>query len=403
MKILCVLGQHNYGDPARGQGYEYTHFLPALRALGHEVTFFDSFSRTIHPDFTAINRALLEIVDALQPDVVFCVLRGYEIWLETLTLIRQAGARLVNWATDDSWRYPQFSKFVAPVFDAWMTTSHTANILAQQDGHSNFILTQWAANTDWLAEPLPARECQYPVTFIGSAYGNRPHQVAALKARGIEVRCFGYGWEKGPVATQDIPHIIRASVISLNFSDSSVYFQGLRPHRGRQIKARVFEVPGSGGFLLTEHVEHLKDYYTPHHEVEVFQDMDDLTTKIRYYLEHHEERNAIARQGFMRTCKEHTYDIRFRDLLKDRGDITGSAYHKSVDFTAFTHIAACHHRGMRERFLRGFLGMPCQMLWGKRRGMRAARRLVFELSWQMAGRKTYTAAGLPGRLFYKES
>ena len=45
MRILCVFGRHNYGDPARGEGVEYTHFLPALRTLGHEVEFFESFSR----------------------------------------------------------------------------------------------------------------------------------------------------------------------------------------------------------------------------------------------------------------------------------------------------------------------------------------------------------------------
>ena len=40
-----------------------------------------------------------------------------------------------------------------------------------------------------------------------------------------------------------IPEIMRQSVISLNFSNS---------RQGRQIKARTFEVPGAGGFLMTE-------------------------------------------------------------------------------------------------------------------------------------------------------
>ena len=44
MKILCVLGEHNYGDPGRGECYEYVNFLPALKSLGHEVVFFESFN-----------------------------------------------------------------------------------------------------------------------------------------------------------------------------------------------------------------------------------------------------------------------------------------------------------------------------------------------------------------------
>ena len=51
MKILCVFGRHNYGDAARGEGVEYSQFLPALRDLGHEVYFLESFARTGHADF----------------------------------------------------------------------------------------------------------------------------------------------------------------------------------------------------------------------------------------------------------------------------------------------------------------------------------------------------------------
>ena len=61
MKILCLFGRHNYGDPARGEGYEYSNFFPALRALGHEIELFDSFSRSEFDSFAEMNRGLLQI------------------------------------------------------------------------------------------------------------------------------------------------------------------------------------------------------------------------------------------------------------------------------------------------------------------------------------------------------
>src|SRR5574340_921916 len=98
MKILCVLGKHNYGNPARGEGYEYVNFLPALRNLGHQVVFFESFARDAYRDFAELNRSLLETVESEKPDVVLCVLLGYEVWLETLQLIRAgSNAILINW------------------------------------------------------------------------------------------------------------------------------------------------------------------------------------------------------------------------------------------------------------------------------------------------------------------
>jgi spore maturation protein CgeB len=53
--------------------------------------------------------------------------------------------------------------------------------------------------------------------------------------------------------------------------------------------------------------------------------------------------------------------------------------------------------------LAGLLAAPLRLVWGPRRGRRAARRLLFELSWRIAGARTYGAAGWPGRMFYRES
>lgn len=400
MRILCVFGKHNYGDPARGQGYEYSNFLPALRNLGHEVEVFDSFSRAIYADFADLNRALLDSVERFRPDLVFCVLMGYEVWLETLSLIRKSGVRLVNWGTDDSWKYDQFSHFVSPAFDLWVTTSLIAWQAAQRDGHGNFHLSQWAVSAGRLAEPLPARDCRYPVSFIGSAYGNRPRWVAGLKARGIEVTCFGHGWPSGPVASDDIPRIVRDSVVSLNFGDSGVQFRGLRPYRSRQIKARVFEVPGAGGCLLTEVAERLEDYYRLGSEVEVFHDIDELTVRLGHLLAHPEHRDSVAWASYRRTQAEHTYEARFKGLLDclQKKEIVAP-----IDFAAFDAIADSHRIGKIARLLRAIFVAPFRLLWGARRGPRAARRLLFELSWRLSGRHTYVAAGWPGRGFYRES
>src|SRR5450759_30990 len=160
VKILCVLGEHNYGDRSRGQCYEYVNFLPALRNLGHQVIFFESFNRSSYRDFAELNQKLLEKVQAERPDIILCLLLlGYEIWLETFALVREGcNAVIINWSTDDSWKYEQFSKFVAPAFDIYATTYPEAIVKSKGDGHSNFVLTQWAASTASLAEPLPSRE-----------------------------------------------------------------------------------------------------------------------------------------------------------------------------------------------------------------------------------------------------
>ena len=394
MKILCVFGRHNYGDPARGEGVEYTHFLPALRALGHEVHFFDSLARDGHADFAALNRALLKSSELLQPDVVFTVLLMAEVWLETVALLRRAGCKVVNWSTDDSWKYREFSRLIASDFDLYATTCPEAVAWYARDGVTNLVLTQWAASSGWLAQPKPAGDCARQVSFIGSAYGNRPARVAALHQAGVAVECHGHGWPNGALPAERIPEIMRDSIVSLNFSEAG---QG----GGKQIKARVFEVPAAGGLLLTEDVPYLADYLAPEREFVSFRDDAELAARIRELLAEPAWRDAIAQAGHARVAREHTYEARLEVLLACLPPRSQAP--QPIDWIGFERSARRHRPSLALRLLRALLVMPCVLLWGRARGPRAARRLLFELSWRLVGRRTYTAGGWPGRLFYRES
>lgn len=411
MKVLCVFGQHNYGDPKRGEGYEYTNFIPALRQLGHEVLFLESWNRARYRDFRELNKALLRIVEQNHPDVVFSVLMHYEIWLETWEMLRDAGiAATVNWATDDSWKYAQFSRLVAPAFHAFTTTYPAIYARYRRDGMSHILLTQWAANAANLQPPLPAAEYQYAVSFVGTAHGKRRSWIDALGRRGIKVACFGHGWPHGPVAADDIPHIVRNSVISLNFANSPTAWRIGPLRQTNQIKARTFEVPGVGGFLLTEWADGLDQYYTPGQDIEVFYSLGELADKIRYYLVHPAERDAIAQAGYERTCVEHTYDQRLTEMLdfalRQREKYfayQGVIPTGQIDWARFEEVAQQHRDDIKLLILKRGLVAICSAIWGPVRGPRAARRLVFELSWRLVGARTYSAAGWPGRMFYNVS
>jgi hypothetical protein len=89
-----------------------------------------------------------------------------------------------------------------------------------------------------------------------------------------------------------------------------------RERYGEQIKGRNFEVPGCCGFLLTGRADNLEDYYTPGREVATFDSTASLIQQIRYFLNHEDERLAIAAAGYQRTLREHTYVHRFTDIFR---------------------------------------------------------------------------------------
>jgi spore maturation protein CgeB len=412
MKILCAFGKYSYGNPLRGLGYEYVNFIPAFESLGHEVSFFDTWDRNIYTDFTELNRAFLDEIEKQKPDVIFCVLMGYELWQETLAIARnKSGAVLINWSTDDSWKYEQFSKFVSRGFDLYVTTYQSAIEKAKLDGLDNFILSQWAANGEHLLDPKPARLCKYKISFIGSAYGNRRKWIHSLMESGFEVDCFGYGWDNGVIGENELPYIINDSIVSLNFGDSGLMFRGLLPYRSRQIKARIFEVLGYGGFLVTEPAIDLDKYYRNGEDLQVFDDMAQLKEILTKYLTNYQERDRVAKGAHRKTIQMHTYQNRFEEILKvsnqfliEKKEGNNNVVQKSnIDPCDFVNIANSHEVGFWLKILRNALLIPCVFIWGKEKGARAARRILYECSWRIAGGKTYSAQGLPGRLFYKET
>jgi spore maturation protein CgeB len=412
MKILCVFGEHNYGDPNRGTGYEYTNFIPSLKRLGHEIVFFESWNKKRYKNYFDLNRHFLKTVLDVQPDVIFCVLMSYEIWIETFERVKRAtDALIINWATDDSWKYEQFSRFLAPHVDLYVTTYPEALEKSRRQGLTNVILSQWAANADKLLEPVPANACQWDVSFVGMAYGNRTQWVSALQSHGIRVSCFGHGWENGAIPTESIPEIIRKSVISLNFGDSNWMVRGIRPYRSRQVKARIFEVPGYGGFLMTQNAENLDTFFQPGKELVLFDSLYDLERKIRHFIANPEKRDAIAWAGHRRTHREHTYDKRFGDIFdylarlkKTQSARPGRRPANRINVLAeFDKLEKIHRPTACQDYFKKALVKPCALVWGPQRGPRAARRILFELSWRTCGKKTYMASGWPGRLFYYES
>ena len=157
--------------------------------------------------------------------------------------------------------------------------------------------------------PDGAAELEYDVTFIGQAYGERPATVERLRAEGFDVRCWGFGWPEGRIEQDEMVRVFGASRINLNLSSAYVEPRGMPSPRRRlreaetadtrrsQIKGRTFEVPGSGGFLLTDRVPHLEDFLTPGKEVGTFGSTDDLVERVGWWLTHEEERAAVAKAG----------------------------------------------------------------------------------------------------------
>ena len=104
----------------------------------------------------------------------------------------------------------------------------------------------------------------------------------------------------------EMPKIFNLSKINLNFT--------IKPIR-TGLPLRIWDIMGCGGFVLTNYQEEISEYFEVGKDLEVFGSEEELVEKTRYYLEHEEERAAIARNGYMKVREYHTWEKRMEQVL----------------------------------------------------------------------------------------
>jgi len=121
----------------------------------------------------------------------------------------------------------------------------------------------------------------------------------------------------GFLQEEKVPVLFRDSKINLGFTR----MVGNDPGRPgiTQLKLRDFEVPVCGGFYLVESAPDYADFFVDGREVVTWHTVGELIEKIRYYLHHESERDAIAAAGQRRALREHLWTHRFFDLFSKLG------------------------------------------------------------------------------------
>ncbi len=88
------------------------------------------------------------------------------------------------------------------------------------------------------------------------------------------------------------------------------------PHIRKSMSERLYIAVGCGAFYMCRHVEGIEEVLEPGKEIVTFQSKNEMIDMIQYYLKHDEQRIEIARAGQHRVLKEHTYEVRLKQLVQ---------------------------------------------------------------------------------------
>ena len=171
-------------------------------------------------------------------------------------------------------------------------------------------------------ETLFSRERDIDIVFVGALHPNKMELLAKVKRsfgkrfvlhglssvkRNIYFNAkFGLpGWVQ-PLGFENYVPLYQRAKIGINIHNRGKYTVG---------GFRLFELPANGVMQISDGGEYLDTFFEPGREIVGYENADELIDKLRYFLEHDDERTSIARSGYHRAMRDH----RIVDRLKEAG------------------------------------------------------------------------------------
>jgi len=152
---------------------------------------------------------------------------------------------------------------------------------------------------------------KYDVGFIGHMQQDAPNyngmsRVQALDRLFKEFPNFFYGSRHPAFPGKNL-----FEDAARRFSESKIVFNiSIRD----DINMRVFEVLGTGSFLLTNWLPTLEELFENGVDLVTYKSYDEMIEKAKYYLENDEEREKIALNGYLKNIKNNLYTHRIEKI-----------------------------------------------------------------------------------------
>lgn len=293
--------------------------------------FIRAIYRFLHPMFVRqYNDRVAAELRLFRPDLMV-VYKGESLEPRSLRLARELGATCYNIYPDVSafTHGPRIPKCI-PLYDHVFTTKSFGIRDFQKHFNLNRVTYLPHGFDPELHRPVeltPELERQFgaDASFIGTWSPKKEAYLAAVAAHAPEInlKIWGSQWEKCRTASLE-PHILGRDIMGtlypvaiqasrVNIGILSEVWKGASS--GDQTTSRTFHLPASGGFMLHERTDELAQFFTEGKEVGCFGTPQELGEKVRFYLEHETEREAIRQAGHQRCIRENSMDARAARIL----------------------------------------------------------------------------------------
>ena len=270
------------------------------------------------------NRKLIRRVREIDVDLLF-VLKGRYLFPETIREIQELGTTVFIFHPDSPLKgtsnyRPEFVEAGLRA-DAYFIWSETLKEKLEEKGIDPVFYLPFG----WDSEVFPNYDFKnekFEVTFIGNESSKRRGYLGEL-ARHVDLKIWGgdrwrrktlpwspirQAWQGHQLPPVEATEVIAQSKINLNILREQNLPDGTN--------MRTFELPGAGGFFLSNWSGGAAKIYPPEQMGDYFKTPTELVDKVSYYLECPQKRAQMAASAHRRTVRAEKYRDRAKFVLK---------------------------------------------------------------------------------------
>ncbi|MGC8555293.1 MAG: glycosyltransferase family protein [Candidatus Acidulodesulfobacterium sp.] len=306
---------------------DFSKFYDAYKYIGEFTPNEDHVNSLKQGLFNLMSEALLSSVFNEPPDLVVFMAQS-PASERTLLKLRSMGIKTAYWFVED-FRTLTYWNTIAKNVDYFFTIQKDDFFAELKNiGADNYHYLPLACLPNFhkkITEINEEDEIKYgsDVSFAGAGYYNRKNVFAQLVDFNFKI--WGADWYVGlPLSLliqdegrrfteEEAVKIYNYSKININLH-SSMWHWDINPN-GDFLNPRVYEILACGGFQLVDRRKYMDGVFEDGKDFVVFESVDDLRKKIKYYLANEDERLAIAEHGRKTVVKNHTYEQRVLEMM----------------------------------------------------------------------------------------
>ncbi len=306
---------------------DFSKFYDAYKYMGEFTPNEDHVNSLKQSLFNLMSEALLSSVFNEPPDLVIFMAQS-PASERTLLKLKSMGIKTAYWFVEDFRTLTYWNTIVKNVDYFFTIQKDDFFDELKNIGANNYHYIPLACLPDFhkkINEINEEDKIKYgsDVSFAGAGYYNRKNVFAQLIDFNFKI--WGNDWYVGlPLnlfiqeggrrfTEEEAVKIYNYSKININLH-SSMWHWDINPN-GDFLNPRVYEILACGGFQLVDRRRYLEGVFEDGKDLVVFETVDDLRKKIKYYLANEEERFAIAAHGRETAVKNHTYESRVREMM----------------------------------------------------------------------------------------